>query len=228
MAPPDWQQYTPDPSPDDEPAPKVQAYAPPPEPTRPRTIDERTVRRRGGFPGFVGVGVIALTGGLTAGIVALSDGSDVAPAPAAEAEEKPDVHSVRGFADLVEAVREETGATTVFEAVLYPSYAVVDAPFKAGDVREVSYSWDGALRETNRGNTDDVPFDLAKLDSSRFAGMCAAAESLVEDAESCYLIIRRPEDPSRGWISAYASNEFDQSAYVAFRLNGTEVARSAG
>ncbi|MEV5002212.1 hypothetical protein [Nocardioides sp. LML1-1-1.1] len=228
MAPPDWKQYTPDETPDGEPGAELRAYVPPPEPPRVRTLEERTVRRTGGSPALIGVAGVVLVGGVTAGIFALSGGSDVAPAPAAEkADEKPDVQSAAGFADLVDAVREKTGTTTVFEVVLYPEYAVVDAPFKPGDVREVTYHWDGALDETGRGNTKDVPYDLAALDGSRFAAMCAAARALVEDPELCYLIIKRPEpeDPTPAWISAYSSNDFQQGGYLEYALDGTEVSR---
>lgn len=227
MAPPDWKQYSPDPSPDEEPTPAVQAYRPPPEPAPLRSLEERTVRRTGGSPALVGVAGVVLVGGVTAGIFALSGGSDDEPAPPGTAAGKPDVQSPDGFADLVDALRDETGATTVFEVVLYPEYASLDVPFEPGDVREVSYHWNGALDETGRGNTKDVPFDLATLDASRFEGMCAAVKALVQDPESCYLIIKHPEpeDPTPAWVSAYSSNEFQQGAYVEFGLDGTEVSR---
>ncbi len=231
MAPPDWKQYSPDPTPDDESGAKLEAYTPPPAPKPVRTLEERTVRRTGGRGALVGVGVVVAVVGIAAGIAGLSGGDDAVPAgsgPEVAAEpEKPDVQSVDGFTDLLTAVREETGATTVFEAVLYPEYASVEVPFEPGDEREVRYHWDGTLDETSRSNTDDVPFDLATLDAARFEGMCAAAKALVEDPETCYLILKRPEaeDPTPAWISAYSSNEFQQGGYIEFALDGTEVSR---
>lgn len=232
MAPPDWKQYRPDPTPEDESGREVRPYVPPAEPPRVRTLEERTVRRTGGSPALVGTAVVVAVGGIAAGIFALSGGDDApsggGPGSGAEAG-KPDVQSVDGFADLVSALKEKTGSSTVFEAVLYPEYASIEAPFKPGDVREVRYYWNGELDETSRSNTDDVPFDLATLDASRFAAMCARAKALVEDPETCYLIIKRPEadDPTPAWVSAYSSNEFQQGGYIEFALDGTEVSRNS-
>lgn len=132
-----------------------------------------------------------------------------------------------GFADLLDALEEETGSTDVFEAVVYPGYTVVEVPFKAGDERAVRYYWDGDLDETSKGTSDYQPFDLADVDSSFFPDMCDRARRLVEDPKDCYLIIRRPAvaDTDSSWISAYISNEFSQGGYIEFDLEGVELER---
>jgi len=52
--------------------------------------------------------------------------------------EEPDVLSKRGLADLVGAIEAQTGSSEVFEAVLYPTYAVVDVPVDPSSGREAS------------------------------------------------------------------------------------------
>jgi hypothetical protein len=135
--------------------------------------------------------------------------------------------TAEGFADLVDAVEDEVGTTEVFEAVIYPEYAVVDVPLKPGDEREISYHWDGDLSESTKGTSDYVPFDLANVDGSLLEGLCDQAEELVEDPRVCYLIVRRPrENLDEGWLWAYTNNEFSQGGYISFDLEGNEVSGS--
>ncbi len=76
-----------------------------------------------------------------------------------------------------------------------------------------------------------IPMSLAQIAAitgGRLHGVDdAAAKALVEDPETCYLILKRPEaeDPTPAWISAYSSNEFQQGGYIEFALDGTEVSR---
>ena len=68
------------------------------------------------------------------------------------------------------------------------------------------------------------------VDAAQFAGMCAEVSTLIDEPGDCYLIIEKPDDtfPDRAeaWISAYVSNEFSQSKYINYDLEGNEVDRS--
>lgn len=224
MPPPDWKQYSPDPTPDDESAPEVKAYEPPAPPKPTRSLRERTVRTYGGVQlavrGGIAVivaGVVGLVGWIVFDLIrlAVDDGEP---------------QTAEGFAEMVEELDQETGGTEVFSAVIYPGYAVVDVPVASdrGDDRYVGYRWDGSFTETNKSTTDDARFDLADIDASGFLDMCDEASDLVEDPGDCYLIIRKPDvdDADQGWISAYVSNEFSQGGYVEYDLDGNEVNRS--
>ncbi|WGX94238.1 hypothetical protein [Nocardioides sp. L-11A] len=225
MAPPQWKQYSPDDSPDPEEGPArprtPTPYRPPKQPRPPRTVDERTVRKRSFHP----VGLLIAAGGvavaLGAPVILSVAGSEDSPAA-----EEPQTD--RGFDALVAALREETGSTLARNAVIYPDYAVVDVPYRPddpADERELVYHWDGELGEPGKDTGDDVVFDLADVDSAVLDGLCPQVEALVEDPETCYLMISGPdpEDSTPAWISVYASNDFRQTAYVEFGLDGTVV-----
>ncbi|GAA1535591.1 hypothetical protein [Nocardioides humi] len=204
MAPPDWKNYDPDPSPADEPRETIQRYTPP---------SARAGRGRGvvllavaGAVAVVGVGVAVAARSLA--------GPD-------------DPQTAEGFAALLEDLADETGGTTVLSAVIYPGYAIVDVAVAEGDERVISYRWDGGLDEWNKTTNDDPSFDLAGADSSQFERMCEEVLATVDDPGKCYLSIRRPDDDDEtpGWISAYTSNEFGQSSYIEYDLDGAEVER---
>ncbi|MDQ6525931.1 hypothetical protein RB608_20105 [Nocardioides sp. LHD-245] len=222
MVPPDWKQYTPDDTPDRESSGgpgRPRPYQPPKPATKIRSLDERTVRRRGGPPVGLAVGGVVAVAGATALIFALAGGSD-GDRPAG-GEPQTDT----GFAALVAALREETGGTVVRNVTIYPDYAVVDVPYRQDDPtdeRELSYYWNGDLDEPSKGTGTEAVFDLTQVDAAVLDGLCQHAEALLEDAEECYLYISKPdpEDPTPGWITAGVRNDFNQSAYVDFDLAG--------
>lgn len=208
MAPPTWKRYRPDPTPDGEPDP-------PPQPKPVRSLEERTVRRRGGkllLAGAVVLGLVAW------GVVAIVRNLTAPDEP----------QTVEGYAAMLDDLEEETGGTEVLSAVIYPDYAVVEVPLGPGDRRYDSYRWDGGLSESSKGNSpDDVPFDLRDIDPAPFEAMCGDARALVPDTLTCYLVVERPEDGDRGWISAYVSNDYGQGGYIEYDLDGREVRRTS-
>lgn len=222
MAPPTWKRYRPDPTPDGEPdpsaatKPRIRAYQPPRQPKPVRSLEERTIRPTG--PArvvrriVVGVGVLVLVGvgWLVWSII------DTARQPGPQTPE--------GFANLLEDLDEERGSTEAFRAVVYPDYAVVDVPY-ADDERSLSYYWKTRLDDPSKGTSTEQPFDLDTIDPALFAGMCDTVRATVEDPRDCYLILEKPDEPDGGWISAYTSNDFNQSSYIVFDLDGDKVSR---
>ena len=67
------------------------------------------------------------------------------------------VHTVDGYNDMVDALRDETDATYAFSAVLYPRYAVLEIPTGTNNRYEDFY-WDGESLELQdiKGTTDDA------------------------------------------------------------------------
>lgn len=216
MAPPTWKRYRPDPTPDGEPgtptSPRIKAYQPPKQPKPVRSLEERTVRRRGWKLPAAGAVVLGL---VVWGVVAIFRGVTAPDEP----------QTVEGYAAMLDDLQEETGGTVVFEATLYPGYGILYVPKGTDDSTDI-YRWDGGLSEWSKGTSDYERFDLSGLDSSQFAGMCAAARTLVEDPNDCYLIIRKPADPTGGWIAAHVSNDYSKGGFIEFQPDGTEVRRN--
>ncbi len=136
------------------------------------------------------------------------------------------LHTAAGFAQLVEAVEQETGSATVFDAVIYPTYAVVSAPAEASGGRSHSYYFDGALRRTGQGTTTEPRFDLGRLDAEVMTQLVARARTeLVEKPTMVYLIVRRPQRSADAWWSVYASNAYTESGYLQADRTGKVVFR---
>lgn len=225
---PTWKRYRPDPTPDGEPdagAPtsqkkKVKAYQPPQQPKPVRTLEERTVRRTGPrFPVGLAIGGVAVVAVATTLIFVLSGGSD-------DPEEQPQTDT--GFDAMVRALEEETGSTLVRNVIVYPKYAVIDAPYKPDeptDEREISYYWDGSLSESTKSTGTEEVFNLTRIDASLLDGMCEQVRELVEDPGDCSLYIAKPdpEDTTPEWIRASVSNEFGQNGTIEYALDGSVV-----
>ena len=170
------------------------------------------------------VGVVAIIAAIVSGVQSAVGDGDLPTAPGDDpGRGQVNVLSAEGFADLVAAIEEETGSSTVFEAVLYPGYAVVDVPVDATTDREHSFYWDGDLEETgSKSTTDYARFDLADIDPDVVVSVVDQARAKVEDPQSWYSIIRAPSDTDDGtWIWGYATNEYGESGYLGSDQAGT-------
>lgn len=133
------------------------------------------------------------------------------------------VHTVDGFTDLVDALREETGETFAYSAVLYPRYAVLEVPTGTNDRYEDFY-WDGADMSRNdiKGTTTEEQFDLSLVDAQQLIDMLKQVRGRLDSPTSWYVIIGDYVG-TETQISAYASNEFSETSYVVETLDGTVV-----
>lgn len=138
-----------------------------------------------------------------------------------------DATSTEGFSDLLADLEEEAGHTRVFDAVIYPDYAVVQSVAREGDDKYDSYYWDGDLDAPSFGTSSNQPFDLADIEPDVLDGLCGPVIEMVGDVEGdCYLIIRAPwVEGSNTWISAYASNKYFESGRIEYDREGNEIAR---
>lgn len=164
------------------------------------------------------------------GSVVASVNSDIrtdSAQPAVVGEAEADVLSVGGYDDLVTAVESETGRTESFGAVLYPTYAVVELPVDATTQRETFNYWDGhVLRDQSSKSTSAVErFDLSSVDPAVVVRLIKKVRRLADDPTSWYAVVRAPDD-SGVMIWAYATNEYNETVYVAARRNGKVVADS--
>ena len=141
-----------------------------------------------------------------------------------------DALSGEGLDELRSDLRERTGGTAVFRAVVYPEYAVVAVPVDATSQREESYYWDGDLDDGgSKGTSTQTRIDLADVDSrvlGRRRDQGQAARRGPDHAGTSSSTARaRPRAPTTRapTITAYASNDFSESASVELALDGTVV-----
>ena len=121
------------------------------------------------------------------------------------------VHTVEGYNDMVDALREETGATYAFTAVLYPRYAVLEVPTGTNN-RYQNFYWDGEELELKdiKGTTDDGQVDLSLVDPQQMIDMLNLVRGRLDNPENWYVIIG-DSFGAGPQISAYASNDFGES-----------------
>ncbi len=138
--------------------------------------------------------------------------------------EQIDLTTAKGYDKLVGEVEAKTGSTTVFGATIYPGYAVVEVPVDADSQRSFGYYYDGDWRDwTGKGKATEERFDLSRIDGSTVARLMKKVQTLVDDPTSTYVIVNSQGRDEGVCLSAYASNDFTETAYLDARCNGTVV-----
>src|SRR6185436_17186555 len=121
------------------------------------------------------------------------------------------VHTVDGYTEMVDALRDETDATFAFSAVLYPRYAVLEIPTGTNN-RYQNFYWNGEELELQdiKGTTEDAQVDLSLVDPQQMVDMLNTVRGRLDNPENWYVIIG-DSFGSGPRISAYASNDFGES-----------------
>jgi hypothetical protein len=172
---------------------------------------------------LIPLGLIGAVIGVIAAIVSAVQSSNVLAPGEDPGIGQVNTMSQEGYAELIDDLVSQTGSSVVFEAVLYPGYAVMQVPVDSTTNRYEYRYWDGSLDEaTSKSTTDYERFNLTEVDPAVIVALVDEARSRVEDPESWYAIVRRPDDEydNGTWISAYATNEFGESAYLGGDLEG--------
>ena len=129
------------------------------------------------------------------------------------------LHTVEGYQDLVAAVEEETGSTTVFDVSLYPRYAVMQIPVKEGTTRYQTFYWDGELvAQDSKGTTSSEEMSLEDVRPELVIRLLKKVRGLVESPNSWYASARILS--GSGQITAYAGNEYGESAIIQATFDG--------
>jgi hypothetical protein len=133
------------------------------------------------------------------------------------------VHTVEGYTEMVDALRDETDDTYAFSAVLYPRYAVLEVPTGTNN-RYENFYWNGEELELQdiKGTTDDVQVDLSLVDPQQVVDMLNTVRGRLDNPENWYVIVS-DSFGSGAQISAYASNDFSESSVLTETLDGTVV-----
>lgn len=175
--------------------------------------------------------VVAVLGVAVAGVVAAVVAVTGSPEPETVGASDPvpistvDLFSPGGYGDLVADVASERGSTEVFEAVLYPGYAVLYLPADATSSRYELWYWDGRLDDLDSRNTltGGERLDLADVDPAVVVRLIRKVKRLVDEPVSWYAIVRAPDPANGAAITTYASNEYSESEYASATLEGRIV-----
>ncbi|GAA3515658.1 hypothetical protein GCM10022234_08410 [Aeromicrobium panaciterrae] len=138
------------------------------------------------------------------------------------------LHTAAGFEKFVAATRSAFGTTTVESAAIYPDYASVNVVVKDNPRRTERWSfregYDGDPSKSTRA-ADDIVVDMAAVNVPALmeAVRRAPTELNVKEVKSIYIILdERDELPA---MSVYVSNEYNESGYYVFTLDGKETNR---
>lgn len=182
--------------------------------------------------------VVAVVAAVTVGIFSAVDsavdavGDAVTDSPTLApgedpAEDELNLFSPAGYADLLADMQEDFGSTVAFDAVLYPTYAVLDLPVDATSQRQQSHYWHGAFDDPgSKSLAGEERFDLADVDPAVVIRLVERVRSRVEDPISWYAIVHAPRPDDGSVLQVYASNEYGESAYVLATIDGTITYRS--
>lgn len=204
-------------------APQVN-YGPPVHsgPHHPRAASTKKVSKAVFVVPLVVVAVVAVA--IVGGVAALvhTIGDSVSNSGGIFDDEPVDVLSADGYADLLDAVQEESGSTTVFSAVIYPTYAVVELPVDRTSQHEEYFYWNGHDLTSNdvKSNASFERTDLADVDPQVVVDLVRKVRKKMTDESSWYAIVRAPDD-SGAVVWAYASNEYGDSVYLGAKRDGT-------
>lgn len=178
---------------------------------------------------FAVVGFVLLCGVGVASIVGLAanfgDGGapgDALPTPSLN------LQTAAGWREWVDAVEKETGTTRVYDAVVYPDYASVNAVVDEGAMRYLYRN--GAFQLSNSPVTAATtePVDLADIDPDMVAGLPeqTAEHQKMPDYDSAYMIVNQwSGEPS---IMVYLQQTGKLSRWSIYDFTGAVVGGTPG
>lgn len=185
---------------------------------------------------IVALVAVALGVGLIVGLVRLLGGDDQpgassVPSPAHTPEGNTaspppaDVLSPAGWADLLAAIQEQTGQMVVFDATLYPTYAVLELPEDRETRRYARYYWDGSMLESQDsfGTASGPRVDLADISVDGMLRLSKRVRSIIEEPTSYYVLVRGKDSRDGAVVYAYANNKYSEGGYLSADENGKRI-----
>ena len=218
--------------PPEAPAPPLPSPYGPPQ-TFPTLQQVRATRSSSGARAIgcvvVGVVLLVLLGVLGAVLSAVHvSGGSSSGSSVVEVRPHADVLTRRGMDDLLRQLAARTGSTTVFEAVLYPDYAVLQVPVREKGTAGRTLYWNGAWDDLGRTNdASAVRIDLLTVKPTTVLRVLHGVESRLRHVKTSYVVIRVPgnSDPAVFW--AYATSPSGRSVYAAATASGKVTYRSS-
>lgn len=169
-----------------------------------------------GFLLLCGLGIGGIVYAIFTGVNEIG-GSSSTPTPSVN------LQTAKGWSQLVAAVDKETGTSRVYDAVVYPEYASINAVVEEGAMRYVYR--DGSFQLFNSPVTvaTQDPVDLADIDAQLVEGLPdrTAKRQGMPDYDSAYLIINRQSgEPA---IMVYLQQQGKLSRWSIYDLDGKVI-----
>jgi uncharacterized protein DUF1707 len=183
----------------------------------------RTVRR---VMVFTVVGFLLLCGlGVGGMVYALFSGIDEAGDPSSTSTPTSSVNlqTAKGWTQLVAAIDKETGTSRVYDAVVYPEYASINAVVDEGAMRYVYRGGSFQLLNSPVTAATQDPVDLADIDADLVEGLPdrTAKRQGMPDYDSAYFIVNRVSgEPA---IMVYLQQQGKLSRWSIYDLDGKVI-----
>jgi hypothetical protein len=143
-----------------------------------------------GFLLLCGLGVAGVVGAIVKEVNQAFDGVDFTGTNTTQ-EPSLDLHTAAGWSEMVKAIDAETGSSRVYDVVVYPQYASVNAVAEEGAQRYVYRNNSFDLLSSPVTPAQGDPIDLADIDPDLVAGLPdqTAERQGMPEYESAYLIV---------------------------------------
>ena len=170
-----------------------------------------------GFILLCGLGVFGIVGSVVKGVGDAVNPGDSTPTSSVN------LQSAKGWSQLVAAIDKETGTSRVYDAVVYPEYASINAVADEGAMRYLYRN--GSFQHFNSPVTpaQGEPIDLAPIDPKLIEGLpeATAKRQGMPDFDSAYLIVNGfTGDPQ---IMVYVQQTGKLSRWSIYDLDGKVI-----
>jgi len=146
-----------------------------------------------------------------------SPSSTTAPTPSVN------LQTAKGWTQLVAAIDKETGTSRVYDAVVYPEYASINAVVDEGAMRYVYRGGTFQLLNSPVTAATQDPVDLADIDADLVEGLPdrTAKRQGMPDYDSAYFIVNRVSDEPA--IMVYLQQQGKLSRWSIYDLDGEVI-----
>jgi hypothetical protein len=170
-----------------------------------------------GFLLLCGLGIAGVVTAIFSGINNIGDSGGGTPASSVN------LQTAKGWSELVAAVDKETGTSRVYDAVIYPEYASINAIADEGAMRYVYR--DGSFQLFNSPVTpaQGKPIDLADIEPDLIEGLPDKTAKLqgMPEYDSAYLIVNTLS--GQPGIMVYVQQSGRLSRWSIYDLDGKVI-----
>ena len=175
-----------------------------------------------GFVLLCGVGIASMVAYVVTGVDDVFDSSTDPPTSSLN------LQTAAGWTEWVGAVEKETGTTRVYDAVVYPEYAAVNAMVDEGAMRYLYRNGSFEMSNSPVTAATTEPVDLADIDPEMVAGLPdqTAEHQKMPDYDSAYMIVNQwSGNPS---IMVYLQQTGKLSRWSIYDFDGKVVGGTPG
>jgi hypothetical protein len=175
-----------------------------------------------GFLLLCGLGIAGVVGAIVKEVNQAFDGVDITGVDTTQ-EPTLNLHTAAGWTEMVKAIDAETGSSRVYDLVVYPTYAAVNAVAEEGAQRYVYRNNSFDLQTSPVTPAQGDPIDLADIDPDLVAGLPdkTAERQGMPEYDSAYLIINTMID--RPAIMVYVQQTGKLSRWSIYDFGGKVI-----